>query len=448
MLIDRARIFIKAGKGGNGAVSFRREKYVPRGGPDGGDGGRGGDVRLRARSNLNSLLAFQFNERFEAENGKAGMGRQKHGRAGRHRFVDVPTGTVVWDDETGEILADLTEDGETVIVARGGMGGLGNSHFKTSTRQAPRIAELGEPGEERWLRLELRIIADVGLIGLPNAGKSTLLATATRAHPKIADYPFTTLEPNLGVVEIGGRGGQVYVMADVPGLIEGASEGAGLGHEFLRHVTRTKMLVHVVDASGGLEGRDPLADFETINAEVGAYDPDLADKPMLVALNKIDLAEARENVARLSTALRNRNGPIFEISAATGEGVPDLLNAIGAVLREVAEREQVAEKPQARRRYTLEGVDERAWRVVRRSRHHFDVSGVAIERLTKMTNFEQDDAVRRYQRVLEASGISAEIEKLGVQPGDVVHIADHELIWGEQEELDELPTVGAFVEDE
>ncbi|MGH2531197.1 MAG: GTPase ObgE [Thermomicrobiales bacterium] len=448
MLIDRARIFVKSGDGGSGAATFRREKYVPRGGPDGGDGGRGGDVRLRVRSNINSLLAFQFNQRFEAEKGQGGMGRQKHGRSGKHLFVDVPPGTVVWDDVADEVLADLTDDGETVTIARGGKGGLGNSHFKTSTRQAPRIAELGEPGEERWLRLELRIIADVGLLGMPNAGKSTLLAAASRARPKIADYPFTTLEPNLGVVEIGGRGGQVYVMADLPGLIEGAAGGAGLGHEFLRHVTRTKVLVHVVDASGGLEGRDPLIDYEIINAEVAAYDPDLADKPMLVALNKIDLAEARANVARLEVRAREQRRGVFEISAATGEGVPELLNAVGTALREVEERAEAKEKPQERRRYTLERVDERVWKVERRSLHHFDVTGIAIERLTKMTNFEQDEAIRRYQRVLEASGISAELEKQGVLPGDLVHIAGHELTWGEQDELDELEAAGIVIEDE
>ncbi|MGH2559160.1 MAG: Obg family GTPase CgtA, partial [Thermomicrobiales bacterium] len=261
-------------------------------------------------------------------------------------------------------------------------------------------------------------------------------------------YPFTTLEPNLGVVEIGGRGGQVYVMADVPGLIEGAAGGAGLGHEFLRHVTRTKVLVHVVDASGGLEGRDPVADFDIINAEVGAYDPDLATKPMLVALNKIDLVEARENVGRLVAHLREQGANVFEISAATGEGVPGLLNAAGGALREVEERAPEREKPQERRRYTLEGVDERAWAVVRRSSHHFDVTGIAIERLTKMTNFEQDEAIRRFQRVLEVSGISAELEKQGVLPGNVVHIAGHDLTWGEQDELDALEAAGIVVEDE
>ncbi|MBW3633191.1 MAG: GTPase ObgE, partial [Chloroflexi bacterium] len=247
MLIDRARIWVKAGDGGNGSASFRREKFVPRGGPDGGDGGRGGTVYLRAKPNLTSLLPFQFTTRFKAENGGPGRSQQRHGKNGKDLFVDVPPGTVVWDDESGEILADLTEPNEQAVVARGGRGGLGNVHFKTSTRQAPRLAELGEPGEEHWLRLELRMIADVGLVGLPNAGKSTLLAAASAARPKIADYPFTTLEPILGVVSVGGVDGQIFVMADIPGLIGGAAQGVGLGLEFLRHVRRTKVLVHVLD---------------------------------------------------------------------------------------------------------------------------------------------------------------------------------------------------------
>jgi GTP-binding protein len=436
VLIDRARIHVTAGKGGNGSMSFRREKFVPKGGPDGGDGGRGGDVRVRVKPNVTSLLAFQFNQHFKAQNGQGGAGQQKTGRSGAALEVDVPPGTVVWDDETGEQLADLVEPGEFAIVAKGGHGGLGNVHFKTSTRQTPRIAELGEPGEERWLRLELRLIADVGLVGLPNAGKSTLLAAASRARPKIADYPFTTLEPNLGVVEIGGRGGQTYVLADVPGLIEGAADGAGLGHEFLRHVTRTKALIHVLDASGGLEGRDPLIDFATINDELRDFDLDLMKKPMVVALNKVDLSEARANVPRLRAELERQRLRVFEISAATGEGVQPLLNAVAETLRDLEIRAAEEAKRLARepRVYTLESVDERAWQVKRRSRHHFDVTGVAIERFARMTNWELDDAVDRFQRVLDASGIGRELERQGVQTGDVVHLADHELIWGEEQE--------------
>jgi GTPase len=444
VLIDRARIYVKAGDGGDGSMSFRREKFVPKGGPDGGDGGRGGDVRLRVKPNITSLLQFQYNQKFSAESGGGGRKQNMHGKSGSPLYINVPAGTVVWDDESNEIIADLTDPDEEVVVSRGGKGGLGNTHFKTSTRQAPRIAELGEPGEERWLRLELRLIADVGLVGLPNAGKSTLLAAASAARPKIADYPFTTLEPNLGVVEIGGKGGQTYVMADVPGLIEGAAGGAGLGHEFLRHITRTKVLVHVVDVSGGLEGRDPLVDYQTINDEIQAYDDELAAKPMLVALNKIDLPEAQDNVKILTKTASKEGRQVFPVSGATGEGVQELLNAIGTELRELAERQARAEKPQERRLYTLDKIDERAFSVTRTGEDTFKVTGVAIERLTKMTNFDFEDSVTRYQRVLERSGISAELERQGVSPGDIVEIAGHELTWGEQDEaLSDFIDLGA-----
>jgi GTPase len=435
VLIDRARIWVKAGDGGNGSASFRREKYVPRGGPDGGDGGHGGTVYLRARSNLNSLLPFQFTTRFKAEPGGPGRSQQRHGKNGKDLFVDVPVGTVVWDDESGEILADLTEDDERTAVARGGRGGLGNVHFKTSTRQAPRLAGLGEPGEERSLRLELRMIADVGLVGLPNAGKSTLLAASSAARPKIADYPFTTLEPILGVVQVGGVDGQIFVMADIPGLIGGAAQGVGLGLEFLRHVRRTKVLVHVLDASGGLEGRDPLQDFETVNAELNSYEEDLLAKPMIVALNKTDIPEARQRVESLTTELQSRDYTVYPISAVTGDGVPELLQAVAALLREVQQQEIETEKPQDRRRYTLENVDERAWSADRLSRHHFVVTGIGIERFTRMTDFSREEAVERFQRLLESSGISDELGRLGIEPGDVVHIANIELVWGDQEDL-------------
>ena len=435
MLIDRARIWVKAGDGGNGSASFRREKYVPRGGPDGGDGGRGGTVYLRARRNLTSLLPFQFTTRFKAEHGGPGRSQQRHGKNGKDLFVDVPVGTVVWDDGSGEILADLTEDDERTAVARGGRGGLGNVHFKTSTRQAPRLAELGEPGEERWLRLELRMIADVGLVGLPNAGKSTLLAASSAARPKIADYPFTTLEPILGVVQVGGVDGQIFVMADIPGLIGGAAQGIGLGLEFLRHVRRTKVLVHVLDTSGGLEGRDPMHDFDTVNAELEAYEEDLLAKPMLVALNKVDIPEAQQKLGALTSELHHRGFAVYPISAATGEGVQELLQAVAALLREVREHETEVEKPQERRRYTLENVDERAWSADRLSRHHFAVTGIGIERFTRMTDFSREEAVERFQRLLESSGISEELGRLGIESGDVVHIADIELVWGDQEEL-------------
>jgi GTP-binding protein len=435
MLVDQARIYVKAGDGGNGAMSFRREKYVPKGGPDGGDGGRGGDVRFRVKKSLTSLLPFKFKAHFKAGNGQQGGGRLMHGKNGKTLYVDVPAGTIVYSDETGEPLADLTEAGDEYVVAKGGKGGLGNSHFKSSTRQAPRIAELGEPGDELWVRLELRIIADVGLVGLPNAGKSTLLAASSAAKPKIADYPFTTLQPNLGVVQLGGPGGQTYVMADVPGLIEGAAGGSGLGHEFLRHITRTKMLVHVLDASGGLEGRDPIADFETINAELEEYDPAMMERPMLVVLNKIDIPEAQANLPRLESFLAERNHEVFEISAATGQGVQPLLNRIGEILREIAERPPVIVEPEIKT-YSLEDQDERAFSVRRTGADRFEVTGRQIERMTKMTNFDMQEASDRFQSVLERSGITRELNRQGIEQGNTVVIADRELIWGIQEELE------------
>ena len=439
-LVDRARIYVRGGDGGNGSASFRREKYVTHGGPDGGDGGRGGDVTLRVQPSLNSLLPFQYAVHFKAEPGGAGARRDRTGRSGKSVVVQVPPGTVVFDDATGDQLADLTEPDQEIVVSHGGRGGLGNTHFKSSTRQAPKLAELGEPADEHWLRLELRLIADVGLVGLPNAGKSTLLTATTGARPKIADYPFTTLEPNLGVVEIGGKFGTTFVLADIPGLIEGAAEGAGLGHEFLRHVQRTKVLVHVLDASGGLEGRDPLEDFATINAELELYDEHMRAKPMLIALNKIDLAEARENLPRLREALHPRFPDIFDVSAVTGAGVEDLMIAANRRLREVLEREreEAARAPaEDTRVYTISNVSERAWEATRMSAHHFAIQGVGIERFTKMTNFGNSEAINRFQRVLKSSGITSELQRLGISDGDTVHIADIQLTWGEPDP--ELP---------
>ncbi|MBA2290806.1 MAG: Obg family GTPase CgtA, partial [Chloroflexia bacterium] len=353
-------------------------------------------------------------------------------------------------DETGEQIADLTNPGDELMLARGGKGGLGNVHFKTSTRQAPRVAELGEPGEERWLRLELRLIADVGLVGLPNAGKSTLLASSTRARPKIADYPFTTLQPNLGVVEIGGPAGQAFAMADIPGLIEGAAGGAGLGHEFLRHVRRTRVLVHVLDASGGLEGRDPLADFRTINAEIATFDSGMSEKPMFIALNKVDLQEARDNVSLIREWMGEHGYTrIFEISAATGEGIQPLLLDVAEELREIerleAEQRSADEATPKRRVYTLGDENDRAWEVVRQSPHHFDVTGRGIERFTRMTNFDVEDSVRRFQRVLAGSGIQGELERQGINDGDIVHIAEFELPWGDTDREGNLLSADQFV---
>jgi GTP-binding protein len=429
---------VKSGDGGNGSASFRREKYVPRGGPDGGDGGKGGDVILRAKPNLTSLVKFQFSSRFQADPGGPGRSQQRHGKNGKNLVVDIPTGTIIWDDESGDLLADLTEANDEAVVARGGRGGLGNVHFKSSIRQAPKLAELGEPGQERWLRLELRLIADVGLVGLPNAGKSTLLAATSAAKPKIADYPFTTLEPNLGVVQLGGADGQTFVMADIPGLISGAAEGVGLGLEFLRHIDRTKVLVHVLDASGGLEAVDPLESFDTVIAELAAYDAELVSKPMLVALNKMDLPESRQQLPRLERALREKGFRTFPISGATMDGVQALVEAIAADLRAVNEAEEAAGPAVSRRHYTLDSVDDRAWDIRRESDQLFVVSGAGIERFTRMTNFGNEEAVDRFQRMLSSSGISDQLERLGIQPGDTVRIAETELVWGDQEEFEPM----------
>ena len=429
-MYDRARIYVKAGDGGNGSISFRREKFVPRGGPDGGDGGKGGDVILRVNPSDNTLLRFHYQYRYVAQNGGSGQKAKRHGKSAPNLVLDVPAGTVVRDDETGDVLADLVQDGEQFVVVQGGRGGLGNSHFATSSKQAPRLAEKGEPGKERWLRLELKLIADVGLVGYPNAGKSTLLAAMSAARPKIADYPFTTLEPNLGVVQIDD---ETFVLADIPGLIEGAAEGAGLGHKFLRHVERTRLLLHVLDGSGGLEGRDPLADFETIGAELVAYGAGLEEKPRLVVVNKLDLPEARERLPQLRAALAARGFDVVAVSAATGEGIQELGREVVRRLAELPKPEPLAPVEAAPRRYTLEDADERHFEVERLSRHHFRVEGVRIERLASMTDFANEEAAARFQKVLQSSGIANRLTSLGIEDGDVVHLGDYELIWGEQE---------------
>ena len=430
MLIDRARIQVTAGNGGRGVASFRREKYVPMGGPDGGDGGRGGNVVLKVVDDLNTLLPFKYRSHFRAEHGQPGKSRNQHGKNGEHLYVEVPPGTIVLDDESGEPITDLVEVGQEFVVARGGKGGLGNTHFVNSVRQAPRIAELGEPGDELWVRLELKLIADVGLVGFPNAGKSTLLAAASAARPKIADYPFTTLEPNLGVVEVGGIRGETFVMADIPGLIEGAAEGVGLGHEFLRHVERTRLLIHVIDGSGGLEERDPLEDFLLVDAELRAYSDNLIEKARFVAINKTDLPETRDNLPRLRAELEGRVEHVFEISGVTGDGVPDLMMAVSQRLRDIPRVVELVPESE-HRTFTLDQTDETYWEAEQLSPHHFQVRGVKLERTMKMTDFANEEAADRFQRILEAAGVSTRLAQLGIKPGDFVHIADAEMIWDE-----------------
>jgi GTPase len=431
MFYDHAKIYIKAGDGGAGAATFRREKYIPRGGPDGGDGGPGGNVYFRVDPQANTLIDFRYQQHFRATPGTNGARQKKHGKTGEDLYIDVPPGTVIYDDESGEPLADLLEPGDVYLVAHGGQGGKGNTRFKSSTRQAPRIAEKGEPGEELWVRLELKIIADVGLLGLPNAGKSTLLAASSSARPKVADYPFTTLEPTLGVVDIGGAQGNTFVMADIPGLIEGAAEGVGLGHEFLRHIERCRLLLHVVDGSGGLEERDPVQDFHNTNRELAQYSDKLAERPQVVAVNKMDLPETAENLPRIEQAVSEFGYSVFPISAVTGQGVDKLMHAIGEMLQELPETEpEVA--PEDRVVYTLPEDDEDHWEVEQMSPHHFAVHGRRIERFTRMTDFGNEEGADRFQRVLDSSGISEALEDIGIQAGDVVHIAEYELVWDEQ----------------
>lgn len=420
MFLDKARIYVKAGDGGDGAVSFRREKYVPRGGPDGGDGGRGGSVYLEATEDLNTLYSFRYKQRFSAGRGGNGAGGRRHGAKGEDLVIKVPVGTVVRSDD-GDVVADLAVPGARVMVARGGRGGLGNVHFATSVLQAPRIAEKGEPGEAKWLELELRLLADVGLVGLPNAGKSTLLARISAARPKIAEYPFTTLVPNLGVVALDET---TFVVADIPGLIEGAHLGAGLGLEFLRHIRRTRLLVHVLDGASD----DPVRDWEVVNREMDAYGGGLGEKPQVVALNKIDLPEARAAAGKVAERLSSRGVEVFAISAATGEGVRELVQRVAALLREMP---AVAPAPAAEglRVYRLEAAPESAL-VVEREGEAFRVKGKAAERAASLINAQTPEGVAVLRKRLVRLGVGKLLEKAGAREGDKVRVGEVELRWG------------------
>lgn len=420
MFLDEATLDVKAGDGGNGIVAFRREKYVPRGGPAGGSGGRGGNVILVADEGVNTLHAFRYTKRYEAGRGGHGGGKNQRGKDGEHLRVTVPAGTIVRDQATGAIVADLVEHGQEVVVASGGRGGRGNAAFKSPTQRAPRFAEKGEPGEERRLELELRLIADVGIVGLPNAGKSTLLSRVTAARPRIADYPFTTLVPNLGVAEIGH---ETLVFADIPGLIEGASAGAGLGDRFLRHVERTRLLVHVVDGSSV----DPVADYRTINEELAASSPRLAHLPHVVAVNKLDLTDARERWDEVAQALRAAGAAdLLGISGVTGQNVDQLLRLVLQRLKELPRAEPDVEALPVLR--PLE-ADEDAFTVETRGDGSFAVRGVRVERAAAMTDWGNDDAVARFQRILNAIGITDALRDAGVREGDTVAIGAYELAW-------------------
>ena len=417
MFFDEAKIYVKGGDGGNGCVSFRREKYVPFGGPNGGDGGKGGDVYLVVNPHLNTLVAFKRQRHFKAQRGGHGRGKNQTGRSGEDLVIEVPPGTVVRDAKTGEFIADLTEPGQKVLVARGGRGGRGNAAFATPTNQAPRIAERGEPGQERWLHLELKLIADVGIVGVPNAGKSTLLAAVSAARPKIADYPFTTLEPNLGVVALDEA--TSFVMADIPGLIEGASRGAGLGHTFLRHIERTRLIVHLLDGASP----NPLRDYETINEELALFDEKLAAKPQLVVLNKIDLPQAQAIWPAVKEAIEARGKPILSISALTGQGVREMLGRVAEMLKALPRKEIAL--PEAK---VLRPREEEAFTIVRED-GAWRVRGAKVERLAAMTNWDLDEAVQRFHRIITRMGVTMALREAGVQIGDTVRIGKVELEW-------------------
>ncbi len=417
MLFDEAKIHVKAGNGGNGIIAFRREKHVPRGGPSGGDGGDGGDVILQVDAQLNTLVHFQNQVHFKAGRGAHGKGKNQTGARGEDAIVPVPSGTVVRDGATDELLADLTEPNQRLVVARGGQGGRGNARFTSSTRQAPRLAERGTAGEERWLRLELKLLADAGLIGMPNAGKSTLLAAVSAAQPKIADYPFTTLQPNLGVVTVDHE--YDFILADLPGLIEGAHAGAGLGHQFLRHVERTRLLIHMLDGAAV----DPLSHFDQINQELYLFNPALAKRPQIVVLNKMDLPEARERWPKVEAAVQARELTAYAISAATGEGVHTLMAQVGQTLSSLPRPEPVAEE------IPIFRFDDTPEFVVEQEADGWRVRGERVERLAAQTMWQYHDAVQRAQRVLDAMGVLNALRQAGVEPGDTVRIGDLELEW-------------------
>jgi GTP-binding protein len=419
LFFDEAKIYVKAGDGGNGAIAFRREKYVPHGGPSGGNGGRGGHVFLRVSVHLNTLVPFRRRRHFRADRGKHGSGSTRHGRSGEDLFVDVPPGTVVRDANTGEFIADLTTPGQTVCVARGGRGGRGNAVFASPTNQAPRIAERGEPGEERWLTLELKLIADVGLIGMPNAGKSTLVSVVSAARPKIADYPFTTLQPHLGVVELDDY--RTFVLADIPGLIPGAHEGKGLGDQFLRHVERCRLLIHLLDGASA----DPLADYEAINGELAATSRSLAEKPQVVVLNKMDLPQARSVWPSVRKAIADKGLPVMAISALTHQGVSDMVKQLATILDSLPttapeETEVKVFRPaEAEPDFSISREEDGTW----------VVTGRRVERLMAITRWDEYEAVQHLQRQLRALGLHEALEKEGITFGDTVRIGDAELEW-------------------
>ena len=419
MFADSARIIIKSGKGGDGHVSFRREKYVPNGGPDGGDGGKGGDVIFQVDEGLNTLTDFRHRRKYAAENGEEGRKRNCHGKNGADIIVKVPAGTIIRDAETDKVIADMSGDNTRQIILKGGRGGKGNQNYATATMQAPKYAQPGQPGIELEVRLELKVIADVGLVGFPNVGKSTLLSRVTNAQPKIANYHFTTLNPNLGVVDL--DEGQGFVIADIPGLIEGASEGIGLGHEFLKHIERTKVMIHMVDAAS-TEGRDPIADIYAINKELEAYNPELAKKPQVIAANKIDAIYAGDEdpVEKLRQEFEPQGIRVFAISAVSGKGLKELLYAVNEMLQGMDSEPVVFE--QEYDPSTAMYLDEPYTVSYDEETDEFVVEGPRIEKMLGYTNIESEKGFLFFQRFLKDQGILEELESLGIQEGDTVRM--------------------------
>ena len=421
MFTDYVKIIAKAGNGGNGAISFRREKYVAAGGPDGGDGGKGGDIYFEVDQDSNTLIDFRYNKKFKAENGKNGEGAHKYGKSGEDLYIKVPIGTIIRDAKTNKVLADLSYEGQKELILAGGRGGKGNSHFATSTRQAPRFAQDGEKGEEKELILELKLLADVGLIGFPNVGKSTFLSMTTSATPKIADYHFTTLEPNLGVVKT--DYGDSFVIADIPGIIEGASEGTGLGLQFLRHIERTRLLLHVIDVSGS-EGRNPVEDFYTINKELKQYSEKLSQRKQIIVANKIDVMLDENLYTKLEKVAKENGLEIYKISAATGEGISELIKHVSKILKTLPKEDLI--EVEDKKVYILEDEDDYT---IEKEDGKFVIKGEAVERIMRRVNIEDNESLYYFQKSLDNLGVNQKLKEMGIHDGDIVKIDDYELEW-------------------
>ena len=424
MFTDYTKIIIKSGDGGNGAATFRREKYVAAGGPDGGDGGKGGDIYFTVDKDKNTLIDFRYNKRYKAGNGQNGSGNHCNGKYGEDLYVKVPIGTVVKDAETGKVIADLSKPNQTELILKGGRGGRGNSHFATPTRQAPRFSEDGDKGEEKEVILELKLLADVGLLGYPNVGKSTFLSKVTEARPKIANYHFTTLEPNLGVVKT--KSGDGFVIADIPGIIEGASEGVGLGLQFLRHVERTRLLLHFIDVSGG-EGRDPVEDYEKINKELKKYSEKLSKRKQIIVATKIDVMQDETNLKKLEELAKKEKLEIYKISSVTGEGIEKLIDHVTEVLKTLPKEELI--DIEEKMVYTLEDKAQE-W-TARKQGDIFIVEGRAVDRLMGRINIEDNESMYYFHKCLKNMGIDDKLKELGICDGDTVIISDWELEWEE-----------------